>query len=620
MTPSRSIALRHGGSAMMTLVAIATVISMSAAAQSGPSPILLLPPGQVVPLPPRGTPSEMPLPDYDGDEDRRNEWSKKEFPHLGECRWMPLAWGGKPPMRRITTVAETQAIQRSLEQVIGFLKTAPVADPPFGICPWVVAAGSDEQLDEGFALRSSFWVANWPGQHLSRNKPGGRIVKGYTLGHLQFFFNTLPGHLISPRNTSGLEMADAQGEFFPAGQPIGLFQGFPAYFALSINDEGYLVIPRNNRPLFRPVRLDRMMRWQLIQLDKEIKQIRSAIDNARTEYDGFFGPTAQADEERIIARRIENERARTPEAQARIRANRQAEMRERTEALRARWDVAAIPDHPLNLATRRKAAAESRLVSLSATEAQAPACLIDRERGSATPGLATSGNPDCSIDLVERNPDFYDRSLPRTALQILVIGRFSWVAPAGGLPGSRYRYLFANRHMLWGLDWQKFRSEVLGAPAPFDIATVAPYSGTPRPLPPDAMTGAPRATVASPDSPALAPASAMAMPAEEFRTRGPVSTEKPSIEMVLPVYRTDQLVEVRYSGMSGEQRDWLAIAPAGAPIEQYGEWTYLDGKRSGTHKFSRLLKPGQYEVRAFDYGAPARKGNAVKARAEFIVR
>lgn len=485
------------------LVVLCASSHTPALAQGSLGPIQLLPPGQVVPMAAADAPSEMPLPAYDKDTDTRNEWSRQEFPHHGECRWMPVDWGGKPTAGK-DTPAERQAIRVALEKAMTFLKTAPVANPPMGICPWVVSAGSDGAIDMGFAITSSFSVANWASTTLHRDRPGGRIVKGELL-HLVFTFNQMPGGRVSPPYASPFELVDEQGEFFLAGQPTGLFQGLPAYFSLGNADENYLVVPLNNRPLFRPVQVARLLRWQVAQFDKEIAQLQAAIDGAKREYDGYFSPSAPQDEERIIARRIENERARTPELQARIRASREAEVARATAALRAKWDVSGMPEHPFNVATRRRTEAKARLAGVPAADASAPACLIPRKESYVTPDIGVAGRDGCAVGLVERNPDYYDRTLPRTALQLLVISRFSWVPPFGGLPGERHRPIWANRHMLWGLDWQKFRRDVLGGVAPFDIAAVAPYAGELRPLPPEAAAGTPRVTVASPDSPPVAP-------------------------------------------------------------------------------------------------------------------
>lgn len=521
----------------ITALVVAAPRAVPAQRPTAPGPILLLPPGQVVPLPAPGTPSQMPLPDYDKDEDTRNEWSKKEFPHWGECRWMPVAWGGKALDTQPGTVAQRQAVRLALEKAITFLRTAPVGNPPIGICPWVVSAGADGRIDQGHAFASSFLLANWGSKTLSRRTPAAPVSRGELL-HLGFTFNQMPGQRVSPEGP----FQDTQGEFFAQGQPDGLFQGFPAYFSLSNLDENYLVIPRNNRPLFRPVAVDRMIRWQLTQFDEELKRLQSLIDGARRQYDGYFSPAAKAEEERIITIRSERERATTPEAQARVRANREAENAAATRTLREQWDTAAAPDHPFNVATRRRAEASTRLVSLTADQAREPACLIKREQSYITPDIAPAGTSTCAFNLVERNPDYYDRTLPPTALQLLVLSRFSWVSPVGGLPGNRRRFIWANRHTIWGLDWQKFRRDVLGATEPFDIAKVAPYAGAPRSLPDSVRSAQPRETIPSPDSPPVAPPGPEGLPAPADTFRHYVTTA-PTLEPARPVFPAREAIE-----------------------------------------------------------------------------
>jgi hypothetical protein len=83
------------------------------------------------------------------------------------------------------------------------------------------------------------------------------------------------------------------------------------------------------------------------------------------------------------------------------------------------------------------------------------------------------------------------------------------------------------------------------------------------------------------------------------------------------LYRTDQLVVVDYSGMPGTKHDWITIVPADAPNDAYGEWAWL-GETSGTHRFGRLLKPGRYQVRAFE-NWPAGQFT-IKGRVDFEVR
>jgi hypothetical protein len=500
---------------IMALCALPAIVAAQSLKQERQAPFVLLPPGQLVPMPAAGTKSALPLPDYDKDEDLRNDWSKREFPQWGECRWMPTEWGGRPVGPKPGTAAQQQAIRRSIESVITFLKTAPVGNPPIGLCPWPVSAGHDGFVTGGHAQQFSFMLANWPSTILSRTTPNGRVSMT-ALQHLQFTFNSLPLQRISPEGP----FEDSQGEFFAEGQPDGLFQGLPAYFRSHNADESYLVIPRNNRALFRPVSVGRMIRWQLATFDKEIASLRASMASAKAEYDGYFTTAAKAEEARIVAIRIERERATTADAQQRIRANREAEVAASTARLKARWDASTQPDHPFNIATRRKGEAQARLTSLNAADTNASACLIKREQSYVTPDIAASGDAACAFNLVEENPDYYDRSLSPAAPQLLVIARFNWVPPVGGLPGTRYRARWANSHVAWGLDWQKFRRDLLGATEPFDIAKVTPYLGVPRALPDSLRRFRPRAMVASSNSPPLAPAGVGAVRPSPYRRDG----------------------------------------------------------------------------------------------------
>lgn len=427
-----------------------------ASVTSAQEPIVLTKPGEITALPPAGTPSSYKLPDYDKDEDPRNEWSKQEFPQHGECRWLPTEWGGKAGMGAKITKAERQAIRDSNERVRAFLATAPVVSPPVGFCPMMVSAGSNDGVDLGYALESSFMIANRQASDIARAKPGGRLQVG-ELSHLIFRFNIIPGSGDTGADVvTRMAAKDEQGEFFATPIPSHIFQGFPVY------RNSLLVIARNNRPLYRPTPLSRVLRWQLAQFDEELKRAQGSINSARREYDSYFASEAKAEQEKILAMRIERQYAKTDEQKAKVRADYEAEIKESTERLRARWEIEGKPEHPFNVAQLRKKQAQDRLSALTPAQSKSPACLVKREPSYTTQDVGVSGDSNCQFDLVEPNPDYYDRSLPRDALQLVSIDRFPSEAPKGGLPGSRYRNMWANGHMMWGLDWQKFRREVLG--------------------------------------------------------------------------------------------------------------------------------------------------------------
>ena len=60
----------------------------------------------------------------------------------------------------------------------------------------------------------------------------------------------------------------------------------------------------------------------------------------------------------------------------------------------------------------------------------------------------------------------------------------------------------------------------------------------------------------------------------------------------------DQII-VEFSGLPGNQMDWLTVADASwADTAHGGQWSYTKGQRSGTMKFI-AGNPGSYEARLY---------------------
>lgn len=83
------------------------------------------------------------------------------------------------------------------------------------------------------------------------------------------------------------------------------------------------------------------------------------------------------------------------------------------------------------------------------------------------------------------------------------------------------------------------------------------------------------------------------------------------------VYAANEPIQVTFSDLPGNATDWITIAPVGTPDNQYGQWFYLDGKRSGTQAFTGLA-PGDYEVRVY-FNWPD-GGYTPRVRMRFTVR
>ncbi len=63
-------------------------------------------------------------------------------------------------------------------------------------------------------------------------------------------------------------------------------------------------------------------------------------------------------------------------------------------------------------------------------------------------------------------------------------------------------------------------------------------------------------------------------------------------------YATD--INVSWSGLSGNQTDWISIAPMGSPLTTITRWAYVNGAVSGSRLLEGPVPGGMYVARAFD--------------------
>ncbi len=71
-----------------------------------------------------------------------------------------------------------------------------------------------------------------------------------------------------------------------------------------------------------------------------------------------------------------------------------------------------------------------------------------------------------------------------------------------------------------------------------------------------------------------------------------------SLDSDKPVYKEGETVVIRYDGLPGNQRDWVTVVPLGTPADNWGQWTYTDGKVGGSFEIEGLA-PGSYEARVY---------------------
>jgi hypothetical protein len=167
------------------------------------------------------------------------------------------------------TAAELRAFRGEIERIRAFLAKAPVMSPSIGFCPWIFALGPTGKADLGYALQARFQLNNGRAADYEFEEPTGLLTHDPAAEGdmtyrpawpLAFRINTIPRGLGAGALDVSFAAKDGTGEFFTEPRPTHLFQGFPVY------RRNLLVIARHDRPLYRPVRLDRVLAWKLAAL------------------------------------------------------------------------------------------------------------------------------------------------------------------------------------------------------------------------------------------------------------------------------------------------------------------------------------------------------------------
>jgi len=92
------------------------------------------------------------------------------------------------------------------------------------------------------------------------------------------------------------------------------------------------------------------------------------------------------------------------------------------------------------------------------------------------------------------------------------------------------------------------------------------------------------------------------------------ATVTPTISTNASNYLTNAPITVSWSGLPGNNTDWIAIAAAGSADSSVLEWQYTNGATSGSIQFNGFSANGGYEARAY-----VNNTNTVIARSPFTV-
>lgn len=422
----------------------ATGSSEARRAPPPPPPMVLAAPGQVRaatwPAPPAAAqPSVQPA---------RPPAVPPAFAPDAPCDWLPDTRSAAPPQApgpagtARETPAEAAALRAQIDRIGAFFKAQPAIHPAIGVCPIFHNRGSARQRAEGFAMVGFFGVGYWPAEWLERRN--GRLVFDGEIGHAWVDVNQI--RLDGSRFT----IRDARGEMFEPVAVTHEIQGFPVYGG------GQFIVTRHDRPLFRPASTERLLRWQLAEIATALPPAQAQAEREAANLQRMSSPEQLARDEQTLQRRAQlSFGGDLSRARASWEAERAAEM----ERLRARADTTR-PDHPVALLTQLQADSQARLAALTPERAAEPGCLSPRIRGTTVVDVVPVDDPACVRPMVEPNPDYFDRTLPPSAIQVISFREFDIDPDRRGAKRDRA----ARASFFWGVDWQQLRREVLGGP------------------------------------------------------------------------------------------------------------------------------------------------------------
>lgn len=75
--------------------------------------------------------------------------------------------------------------------------------------------------------------------------------------------------------------------------------------------------------------------------------------------------------------------------------------------------------------------------------------------------------------------------------------------------------------------------------------------------------------------------------------------DEPTVVTTADAYAPGEPIEILFAQGRGNARDWIAVAVADAPMDEFGSWQYVGSATSGFTQLAAPSEPGVYEVRFF---------------------
>ena len=368
--------------------------------------------------------------------------------------WRPWSFTAIASARqeRGATAAEVQAWQARLQQLAAIIRTSPAVAQPVGFAAeaWGNLDGygppaPGEPAGKSVPLAGSLSFGAFPLVEFTRN---GRLMnedlKGGETELLQFTVNRIDRSMFGAQMPPEWSGEEASGFTEPkAGAAIaGLMR---------LDD--VLVVRANQKPLWLPMPLDEAVAPVVHQRRRLYETRRDTFAKEQAAFAEWLTPAARA------ARRADWQRsAASMGAQGGVfLANMESADLAIEKAKRVQYATGGPDERGVKESERELQDAEAVLERLYPEARTAPACYDASASTLAAKFHTVAGASRWCVPLVKTNWDYFDRTLPRSEPQILMVSSFMRCFTKESLTTPTRGGCMVNRQLVESMDWTAVR-------------------------------------------------------------------------------------------------------------------------------------------------------------------
>ncbi|MCC7010252.1 MAG: hypothetical protein IT184_15705 [Acidobacteria bacterium] len=368
--------------------------------------------------------------------------------------WRPWSFTAIATARaaRGATPAEVQAYEARLQELGAIVKRAPAVAEPIGFAAEIwghldgyAAPAPGQPAGRAVPLAGGLSFGAFPLIEYMRNgKLANEDLKGGETALLQFFVNRIGSDVFTGRRPTEWQADALEGFVEP--------EGGTSVAGLSRFDDVY-VLKRHDRPLWLPVPLGDALAPAVAERRLAYETQRNAFAKQVAEFAEWQTPAKRA------ARRAGwTQAAATVPNGPELLANMEAADRQIEAANRERLAPGGPEDRAVRAVEEEYRAAERALATLSPAARDAASC-YDKDAGSIDGRFkAKAAAPSPCRALVKPNWAYFDKTLPRSAPQVLMIGSFTRCLTAQSMAETGRGGCVINRALIDSLDWTAVRA------------------------------------------------------------------------------------------------------------------------------------------------------------------